>query len=630
MWIMLISTGLAEDTDDETIVVEDSTSTTTARSTIVIDAKTRLNSSLADALRSHSGVFIQQLGGMGTQSSLSIRGTSSRQNLLLLNGIPLNPGGNTSINLQDISLHMLDSISLYRSHSPLRLMSASIGGVMDMHTTTSPQISAQLGIDNWANHWARGMLPIANKWGHGTIFLSGIRAFNEYPYFNNQNTPFTLDDDTWENRKNNDVLQGNLLGSWSIHNTDLLYTTMYKEQGVAGHIIALTPSIRMDSQQHLAGVHHKEIGEHSLHDLVAWYQFQHQNLHDPKGELGAGIQDISWDFSIFGGKGFHQLLATKHFFPSLGWMALWETAQNTDIDFQRLYGQGQIGAEFISERFEWSGNVLSHILSSSQNRVFFTPKTSFLFHFDTINHAWISCISGFRPPNLTELYGNQSVIVGNPLLSPEQGITVDGGWTRENNDSWLKRVQISIFARQTQNEIIYVQNAQRQAIPLNFAATRALGAELDWAISWNPHWEWSGSASLTHSENLSEISSQRGKELPNVPRWMNNQNIWWMLPHIWLGSNLYWMDGNYWDSSNQMRAPARFLQNIAMRSIWKEWTLEASIQNLWNRIVVDTPIDPIHPELGLSPQAVQDFLGYPLLGRTFSLSLQWKPPESTK
>ena len=45
--------------------------------------------------------------------------------------------------------------------------------------------------------------------------------------------------------------------------------------------------------------------------------------------------------------------------------------------------------------------------------------------------------------------------------------------------------------------------------------------------------------------------------------------------------------------------------------------------------MVDTPIDPLNPELGLYPEAVQDFLGYPLVGRSVSLSMTWSPVSAS-
>ena len=60
----------------------------------------------------------------------------------------------------------------------------------------------------------------------------------------------------------------------------------------------------------------------------------------------------------------------------------------------------------------------------------------------------------------------------------ETGTTLDVGWTHSNSDHWLKRLQYRCtYWRQSQNEILFVQNAQRQSLPINFEAHAAIGLE---------------------------------------------------------------------------------------------------------------------------------------------------------
>ena len=195
----------------------------------------------------------------------------------------------------------------------------------------------------------------------------------------------------------------------------------------------------------------------------------------------------------------------------------------------------------------------------------------------------------------------------------------------QNPQSGIKHLQVSVFGRQSQNEIIFVQNAQKISLPLNFAETRVFGCEGEWSFQLASNWSWAGSLSFTHSENRSEVTSLYGKELPNVPNWKNSQQLWWTKKFFSLGSDIYWIDGNYWDAPNQIRAPTRLVQNATMRFIWKAWQVELKGRNLWNRIVAQVPIDPLNTDFGKHPEAIQDFLGYPLSGRTFTFSFTWTP-----
>ena len=83
---------------------------------------------------------------------------------------------------------MLGSMTVYRSHSPLHLMSSTIGGVLDMQTLDNGTKSTHTGIDSWNNAWLRGFTPFKweNQWQHLRVW---IVCQQRLPYFDNRNTP---------------------------------------------------------------------------------------------------------------------------------------------------------------------------------------------------------------------------------------------------------------------------------------------------------------------------------------------------------------------------------------------------------------------------------------------------------
>jgi len=621
----------SDGTIDGTIIVEDKAPESSASTTIIIDNTIPVTDTLGNILQRQSSVFIREMGGMGTTSTLSIRGTSTRQNLMVLNGIPLNPNGVSSVNLQDIPAQMLKNITLYRSHTPLGLMSSAMGGVIDMKTHTQSTPLMRGTIDSWLNGHIEGHTPFANTMGHGNIFVSGLQAQNAYPYFDNRNTSFNAEDDTWRTRSNNDVTQLQGLATWTMNGLDVLHSQVYREQGIPGHIIIPTPDIRLQNTRRLTGIHSTESNNRWSHDSTAWWSTQSEIFQDPMGNLGQGSVNQEWTFQMIGGRTFHRWIAKDTWFPSLGGTMRRDHARlNNDSPYERWALNGQAGSELILEQVEWNWSLQSHWLSSQPNQINWVPKTSLLWNLSTQDHMWLSMVGGFRPPDFTELYGNRGAVIGNPNLTPETGRTLDTGWTHNNTAHWLNRIQIGGYWRESKNEIIFVQNAQRQSIPLNFEATRVVGLEGEWEINIEDQWMWSGSVSFTHSTNLADITGLYGNHLPNLPRWMSGQQVWWMSDPIWIGTDVYFSDGNYWDANNQKQAPTRLIHNATIRWTSASWSVEATGRNLWNRIVVNSPIDSLNPELGLYPEAVQDFLGYPLMGRSVVLSVTWKPTEQVQ
>ena len=631
--IWLTTLAWAEDTDsndsDDTIIVEESLPQTSASTTIEVDDTISDTASLAEVLQRQSSVVIRDMGGVGTTATISIRGTSTRQNLMLLNGVPLNPDGNSTVNLQDIPVHMLERMTLYRSHSPMHLMSSTIGGVLDMQSVTEGSESLHVGMDSWTNTWLRGITPFSLGQSRGNIFVSGLFAENAYPYFDNRNTPFNADDDVWATRRNNDVRQGNFLGTCSMGEWELVHTGARKLQGVPGHIIIPTPDIRLHSNRHLTGLHRDWGSETRHYDLRVWHTQHREILDDSEGNLGRGDLYLDWAFHSIGQQNIVRWTQSDIWYPSIGWSSRVDLAfdRSDDIQHTRLSQQIQIGQEIILDNLEWSARLNTHRVSTQSDPFILAPKTSLLYHISDRDHTWISLLRGFRPPDFTEIYGNRGAIIGNPNLLPEVGNTLDLGWTRQQPLHWLRHLQMAVFVRDTQNEILFVQNAQRQSLPINFEATRVMGLESEWQVNLRERWQWSGSLSLTHSENRSDIQGLTGKSLPNIPQWMSSQQLWWMGQQIWLGSDVYWADGNYWDAPNQRSAPTRLIQNATLRYTPINWRVDITGRNLWNRIVVDTPIDPLNPELGLQPEAVQDFLGYPLMGRSVAVSVTWSPVD---
>ena len=80
------------------------------------------NADIGDILQQVPSTFIRRLGGLGSFSSVSIRGSSARQSTMYIDGIPLNPEGLSAINLSELPLHAFQQIDVYRSQPPLSLL----------------------------------------------------------------------------------------------------------------------------------------------------------------------------------------------------------------------------------------------------------------------------------------------------------------------------------------------------------------------------------------------------------------------------------------------------------------------------------------------------------------------------
>jgi len=147
----------AEDADSDADSIVVTATRTEARlsevgkSITVIDATTleqRQTVPLADLLRTLTGVTIQRNGGLGTVTSVFVRGAQADQTVALIDGVKLNdpsaPGG--GFNFADLITDNLDRVEVLRGPQSVLWGSQAIGGVINVITrapTETPELRAR-------------------------------------------------------------------------------------------------------------------------------------------------------------------------------------------------------------------------------------------------------------------------------------------------------------------------------------------------------------------------------------------------------------------------------------------------------------------------------------------------------
>ena len=637
---LITLSSLAEEGDEKTdgslVIEEDSTVADQLGSHLHkdIDASVAQNADIGDILQQVPSTFVRRLGGLGSFSSVSIRGSSSRQSTMYLEGIALNPEGISAINLSELPLHAFQRIEVYRSQPPLSFQSGSIGGSINLITKKQKGSSIVGSLGSLGTQRIRGFVASPNT----IFFADGFHSLANYRFYDDNRTIFNQDDDQYKNRSNNEKWQGNTMLVHRKNNWSFLHNSMLREEGLPGSIDMTTQTVRMRTQNHLSSIQwHSE--ETSLEQqFSAWNLFREETLEDRNAEIyGAEIWN-RWSFQNIGTKGFLQWNDQNLWIPSIGLTLRKDSASQADLlnstpedPFERYVGILQLGAKrfLLHDKLLISGAAQGYLIAN-QNQTSWLPKWAFTGR-SSIQYTssswglWSAIQSGFRPPDLTELFGNRGMQKGNPDLRPEHAVTWDTGvsWAFQS-----LQIQSAYFTRYAQDDIILVQNAQRQSIPINFARTQTQGLEL--ALLWNPkEWlNWNISGTFTHSENQSTLESLQGNQLPNVPKWMLQNHLQIHDGPISLTYNTFFVAGNPWDATNVYWSPQRLIHNahlhIRPSAPWPSLSLE--MRNITNTITEQAPIDPLQPDLGLRRQAVSDFIGYPIAGRVWLCTLSWNTP----
>ena len=145
----------------------------TAATTVIRAEELRAKgiTTVADALRSVPGVMVNQAGGLGSQTSLFLRGGNSNFAKVLVDGVPVNtPGG--ALDLSTLSVDNIDRIEVVRGPTSVLYGSDAMTGVVQIFTRRGgpSSLDVRSGTKDRAGD---ATLELARS---GAVSPSGIRA----------------------------------------------------------------------------------------------------------------------------------------------------------------------------------------------------------------------------------------------------------------------------------------------------------------------------------------------------------------------------------------------------------------------------------------------------------------------
>ncbi len=676
---MLCTSARATDTDDGSpdepgvVVVEgartgpgtiDETATVTV---IEVDERLPRGATVTDALQRVAGAQIVQLGGLGDFSAVGIRGASLRQVQVYIDGVPLNPDGQQVVNLAELPLLGFERVEVYRGGAPARFAAAPIGGVINLVTPQEPGDTPRMAQVTAGSTDVMRLSAL----GHGAVEARGVpveaMAFAElfhtsgaFVAFSDNGTPYNRLDDQRQPRGNNDKAQLSTTARVRVgrpgRRLTLQDTFLSRDEGLPSHANAPADAVRLETTRNLA-VAQLDAGA-GLFDATGrvWHQARIERYDDRAGEIGTGSQWTDSAFSSVGALGHVAWSPGPHAVPALTLQGRRDAASLTDLLIDeagaprvRWSGTAAMSADLYAwgERVRVTpvaqGMVVDNRAlgddpiddspiapAARQMEAAFTPRLGVRVRPTPAVAVRASAGRFVRPPDLTELFGDRGARAGNPGLVPETGWQWDvgAGLRLPDHPAGAASLDVTHFWTSVADHIITVQNSQRTSVPVNFGQTWTQGLEVALDLSLLGALDSQTAVTGTLSRNLTRGTGVANNQLPRVPRRQVSQatSVHWRerarLGHTWT-----FVSGNYWDATNWFEAPPRNLHGAFARVTPAPdlgFSLEASVLNLLDRTaeVVDrNPLDPADRARALQP--VTDFVGYPLAGRTWLVSVRW-------
>ncbi|MDY6862239.1 MAG: TonB-dependent receptor, partial [Thermodesulfobacteriota bacterium] len=286
----------------------------------VIEAEEYTNrvASVSELLAESVGVNVKRYGGLGSFSTISIRGSSAEQVAIFLDGVLLNQAKSGIVNLSDIPLDNVEKIEVYRGTSPAKFGGSGIGGVVNIITKKAKgevknDINTSYGSFNTfeANAFRSQHFEKFNY----TFFYNETFSDGDFKYYDDNGTKYNKEDDKKRRMDNNEFESRNFLVKLGCDlkqdlNFMLSNDYFFKDQGISG-IRGLAKEANLETLRNITQFKIDKSGLFAIPldgQLSLFYSYQKQEFEDRKGEVGIGNQDNSNITDAFGGN----MLATYY------------------------------------------------------------------------------------------------------------------------------------------------------------------------------------------------------------------------------------------------------------------------------------------------------------------------------
>ncbi len=169
----------------------------TAYNVVAVDATALHNTTLnlASALDRVSGVKIKEVGGVGSNTQITLNGFTGNHVRVFLDGVPLQ-GSGSSIGINNMPVNFAERIEVYKGVVPIELGSDALGGAINIVTKNSPNtfLDASYSYGSFNTH--KSNLNLGHTTRSGMTFQ--LTAYQNYSDNNYKVKTNNLDLDTYK------------------------------------------------------------------------------------------------------------------------------------------------------------------------------------------------------------------------------------------------------------------------------------------------------------------------------------------------------------------------------------------------------------------------------------------------
>ena len=575
--------------------------------------------SLPQLLKQEVGVQTRSSGGEGSYATVVLRGASSEQVKVYLDGVPLNDASGGAVDLNLISLDMVERIEVYRGTTPLQLGQPSIGGAVNIVTRRQTEksayrLKASLASFNTVKLNLAGSLRQADD--ELLLSASALRSDNDFLYLDDNGTPFNPDDDSEQRRQNDGVQHINALANWK-HvlnarlDTELRLNLSARDKQIPASSNSAAVRTRLDTRQYdlLTQLHWRQfLRRNSNANIRLFASYKEEVFDDTLAQLGFINQysvshtrkhGIQFYNELFDDASQWKWLAgmSRESYDTVNSLAVVQADTNQRQRFE-------LSLEHLAF-FDEASWVLSSMLRAqqtddsiaTQSDAFGNSVAGFDKRYRLLNwqlglkyridrQSAVTANLGryHRAPSFVELFGGSGLLLGNAALQQESALNRDIGfhyqWYRPYH--WLHEAELTlgVFDNRIEDLIVYLYNGQGVGVPENVSDASLRGLEFSLKLYPGASHSVFVEADYTDSINRSRIGSFNGKQLPSYYRNSFSLRYQYQAASWSLGVESEFKRNMFYDRSNLLPADEVNLLNLNWRRQWQHTTLELRIDNL--------------------------------------------------
>jgi outer membrane cobalamin receptor len=563
---------------------------------------------VADVLRKEVGVQIRQRGGLGSYSSISMRGSTGAQVNVYLDGVLVNDAYGGTVDLSQFLISAVDSIEIYRGNVPVQLGEAGIGGAININTKKAAEAAHnQLTLGYGSFNSQRAAINSAGG-DSSTRYLGSLEYLssdNDYELLNNNQTENNPNDDRVERRQNAQFEQVAALLSLSHEFSDefeggLVAQYFDKHNGIPE--VSNSPDTNASFETQNASLQLK-LDQSLSSDSALGYQLyagQRDTLYDDTQSrigLSANLEDART--RTLGFKADYAKTIGSHLF-NVGAHFKHESylnknlLNNTSIEVERLISSVAVQDEWLNN----SGKLMvssrvsarqyqdeSKLNGAADTSEIYTDAHLGLRYQLSGSTAFMANVSrAIRVPSLYELYGDEGSATGNDKLKEEQALNTDFGFKL---DAAGFEVGSVVFYRQLTDAIVMIYDSRGIGRPENISEAELWGLELDAGKGLTHWWDILLKATFQQSEDLSDIPSFQGNPLPNVYEQELSFTNTFRVMDIGITLEYERRDGGYYDRSGVAELPTSNQYHMTVDYQWLEHRVELIAKNLSDERIED-------------------------------------------